>query len=155
MDAAKEEERVGVRCPRRELQFLDSFVVSGEFRTRSELIRAALRDFLARRARAGSEATTSAVPKTHEAPVAAAGAPGSFRPEELDVLQGYADLVMNGASMGDALATIVRLGLSLEKVRTAVEEQRSLVRGSAERRNKVEGAERTSQELERRGYLGA
>jgi Arc/MetJ-type ribon-helix-helix transcriptional regulator len=155
MDAAKEEERVGVRCARRELQFLDSFVVSGEFRTRSELIRAALKDFLARRARADSEAPTSTAPRTHEAPVAAAAGLVSFRPEEMELLQSYADLVLNGASIGDALAAIVRQGLSMEKVRTVVAEQRGLVRDSAERRTKVEGAGQTSQELERRGYLGA
>lgn len=155
MDAVREEERVGVRCPRRELQLLDSFVVSGEFRTRSELIREALKDFLTRRARAGSEVPTPTAPRTHAAPVPAVGAPVSFRPEELELLQLYADLVMNGASLGDALANIVRLGLSLERVRAVVAEQRGLVRDSAERRDKVEGAERTSQELERQGYLGA
>jgi Arc/MetJ-type ribon-helix-helix transcriptional regulator len=155
MDAAKEEERVGVRCSRRELQFLDSFVVSGEFRTRSELIRDAIREFLSRRVRDASPATETAAPKTHTAPAAEARAPGSFRQEEMELLTSYADLVMNGASVGDAIAAIVRQGISLEKVRAVVAEQRGLVRDSAERRTRVEGAERTSQELEHRGYLGA
>lgn len=154
MEAVKEEERVGVRCSRRELQFLDSFVVSGEFRTRSELIREALRDFLARRAREAPAESATARPRTHEAPAASASAPGSFRPEELELLTDYADLVMNGASVGDALAAIVRQGIPMEKVRQVVAEQRGLVRDSAERRTKVENAGRSSQELERQGYLG-
>ncbi|MDE1821447.1 MAG: hypothetical protein KGJ23_00920 [Euryarchaeota archaeon] len=153
MEAAKEEERVGVRCSRRELQFLDSFVVSGEFRTRSELIREALKDFLARRAREVPEAPATTQPRTHTAPVQG-NAAGSFRPEELELLTEYAELVLNGASVGDALAAIVRQGIPMEKVRTVVAEQRALVRDSAERRTKVENAGRTSQELERQGYLG-
>ena len=155
MDAVKEEERVGVRCARRELQFLDSFVVSGEFRTRSELIREALKDFLARRSREVPEANAATQPRTHTAPAAYQGIAAAFRPEEMELLTDYADLVMNGASVGDALAAIVRQGISLEKVRQVVAEQRGLLKDSVERRARVEKAERSSQELERRGYLGA
>ncbi len=154
MEAAKEEERVGVRCSRRELQFLDSFVVSGEFRTRSELIREALKDFLARRSREVPEANATTQPRTHTAPAATQGIAASFRPEEAELLQEYAELVMNGASVADALAAIVRQGIPMEKVRQVVAEQRGLVRDSAERRSKVENAELASQTLERQGYLG-
>ena len=38
-----DDERIALRCSRRELQLLDSFVASGEFRSRSELMRKALR----------------------------------------------------------------------------------------------------------------
>ena len=58
--AAPEDERIALRCNRRELQLLDSFVANGEFRSRSELMRKALLDFL--RLRAMTAVTTPVAP---------------------------------------------------------------------------------------------
>ena len=153
MGAANEEERIAVRCTRRELQHLDSFVVSGEFATRSELIRAALRDFLARRARA--EPVLAPAPSTQ--PQAVAAAEGSFVPlrrDELETFEAYGRLVANGTQLEDMLSQLVRRGALELKVEELVAKHRSQVRGAAERRTQEEELQQTSAKLERRGILG-
>ncbi len=151
MLTAKEEERIAVRCSRRELQFLDSFVVSGEFSTRSELIRAALQDFLSRRAR-----EAPADPAPVPAPASANPAPPAseipLRPEEREIVEAYAELVQNGAPVSATLAELVRRGMRDGRIVEQVEATRNLVRSSAERREKAQQAARSAQELERQGY---
>jgi Arc/MetJ-type ribon-helix-helix transcriptional regulator len=153
MGAANEEERIAVRCTRRELQHLDSFVVSGEFATRSELIRAALRDFLARRAR--SEPALASKPSPE--PTAVPTPEGSFVPlrrDEMETIAAYGRLVANGAALEDMLSQLVRRGALELKVEELVAKHRSQVHSAAERRTHEEELQRTSQKLERRGILG-
>ncbi|MGI0156583.1 MAG: hypothetical protein ACREDE_10700, partial [Thermoplasmata archaeon] len=98
-----EDARIALRCNRKELQLVDSFVVNGEFETRSELMRAALHAFL--RARAMSTAPTP--------PVDAEGfieVPVRLRPDEYAAFETYARHVANGRPVRDLLAEIVRRG---------------------------------------------
>jgi hypothetical protein len=151
MEPAREEERIALRCSRRELQFLDSFVVSGEFSTRSELIRAALREFLSHRARAAPEAPP-APPPPGPAPLPDLVVP--LRPEEREVVEAYAELVQDHAPVSSTLAELVRRGLRDGKVVEQLEATRSLVRASAERRSQAQQAAKSPEELQRQGFLG-
>jgi len=92
-----EDARIALRCNRKELRLVDSFVSQGEYSTRSELMRAALHAFL--RSRAMSTAPTP--------PVDAEGfieVPVRLRPEEYAALETYAHHVANGRPVRDLLA---------------------------------------------------
>jgi len=143
-----EEERIAVRCTRRELQQLDSFVLSGEFSSRSELIRAALRDFLSRRARA---ALVSPGTLPAEAFVRV---PVRLRAEERDLYEAYCELVANGAPLEDILAQWVRRGALEARAQALVEEIRGRVRAETERRHQLQELERSGEDLQKRGLLG-
>jgi len=108
-----EDARIALRCNRKELQLVDSFVVNGEFSTRSELMRAALHAFL--RSRAMSTAPTPAVDAEGLIEV-----PVRLRPEEYAALETYAHHVANGRSVRDILAEIVRRGEMEMKVHELV-----------------------------------
>lgn len=150
MAPTTEDERIAVRCTRRELQHLDSFVVSGEFGSRSELIRAALRDYLARRVRGEPAPVPTAQPPALSPPEALA----HLSPEELETYAAYGQMVANGASLGDILAQLARRGALELKVDAMVTEARTRKRNAVERRTQVEELKQTSEELQRRGILG-
>lgn len=143
-----EDERIALRCNRRELQLLDSFVANGEFRSRSELMRRALLDFL--RVRAMSAVTT---------PVAAA--PNDLievavrlRPEEVEAFHTYARLVGNDRPIGDVLAEAVRHGELAMKVSELASRHRGLSHEAAEARASLSSLKRSGEDLERRGVVG-
>lgn len=140
-----EDERIALRCNRKELQLLDSFVANGEFRSRSELMRAALREFL--RGRALSGAMVSGPTDAVEVAV-------RVRRDELAEFAAYGELVANGAAVPAVLAELARRGALELKVRELVANARQSVRQSAESREQVEGLQRAGAELTRRGIVG-
>jgi Arc/MetJ-type ribon-helix-helix transcriptional regulator len=144
-----EDERIALRCHRRELQLLDSFVASGEFRSRSELMRAALYAYL--RTRTMSAVTTPALP---ENPRGLIEVPVRLRRDEVETLQAYGDLVANGQAMEDLLAVLVRRAEVELKVSETVERSRASVKAASETRNRIKELGRTGEELERRGVVG-
>ncbi|MCI4330644.1 MAG: ribbon-helix-helix domain-containing protein [Thermoplasmata archaeon] len=143
-----EEERIALRCARKELQLLDSFVVSGEFRSRSELMRAALREFL--RARAMS----AVAPPAKEAPSGLVEVPVRLRAEEVETLGAYGTLVGNGRDIGDVLADLVRRGELELKVSELVERHRLAAHEAAETRVQLGALRRSGEDLAKKGVLG-
>ena len=142
-----EEARIALRCNRKELRLVDSFVTNGEFSTRSELIRAALHAFL--RSRAMSTAPTP--------PVDAEGlveVPVRLRPEEYAALETYAQHVANRSSVKDILAEIVRRGEMEMKVHELVQRARATVREAVETRTQVGALGESAKDLERKGVVG-
>ena len=143
-----EDERIALRCNRRELQLLDTFVADGEFRSRSDLMRQALHEFL--RARASPAVL---------APVAARSAglldvAVRLRPEEVEAFQVFADTVANGQSLGDVLAQAVRRGEVEMKVFELAKRARLQVQEAAEARASLSSLKRSAEDLERRGVVG-
>ena len=142
-----EDARIALRCNRKELQLVDSFVASGEFPTRSELMRAALHAFL--RSHAMSTAPTP--------PVDAEGfveVPVRLRPEEYAALETYARHVANGRPVRDILAEIVRRGEMEMKVHELVQRARATVREAVETRTQVGALTESGKDLERKGVVG-
>jgi len=143
-----EDERIALRCNRKELQLLDSFVTNGEFRSRSELMRRALQEFL--RARAMSAAT-----------IPAAAARGDLvevsvrlRSEEVEAFQTYAAHIANGQTLGDVLAQAVRRGEVELKVSELARRARGQIQEAAENRASLSSLKRSAEDLERRGVVG-
>ena len=140
-----QDEPIPLRCNRKELQRLDSFVTNGEFRSRSELMRAALREFL--RGRALSGAMISGEGDTVEVPV-------RVRRDEVATLSAYGTLVANGSPLPAVLAELARRGALELKVAELVAAARGSVRASAESREQIAGLRRAGAELERKGVIG-
>ncbi len=142
-----EDARIALRCNRKELRLVDSFVTSGEFPTRSELMRAALHAFLTSRAM-----STAPTP-----PVDAEGfveIPVRLRPEEYADLEAYARHVANGRPVRDLLAEFVRRSEMELKVHELVQRARATVREAAETRTQVGALGESGRDLERKGVLG-
>jgi len=142
-----EDARIALRCNRKELRLVDSFVSQGEYSTRSELMRAALHAFL--RSRAMSTAPTP--------PVDAEGfieVPVRLRPEEYAALETYAHHVANGRPVRDLLAEIVRRGEMELKVNELVQRARATVREAVETRTQVGALQESGKDLERKGVVG-
>jgi hypothetical protein len=143
-----EDERIALRCNRKELQLLDSFVATGEFSSRSELMRQALRDFLRARAMTGiPPAPTPDARGLVEVSV-------RLRPEEVETLSAYGELVENGEPLGDLLAKLVRRAELELKVSELVARARASVRDAAESRARLGALQRHGEELERKGVVG-
>ena len=143
-----EEERIALRCTRKELQLLDSFVADGEFRSRSELMRAALREFL--RARVASVATPPAAARTGDL----VEVPVRLRASEVETFRDYASQVANGRELGDLLADLVRRGELELKVAELVERARRSRRENDEARKRLGELAQSGVDLERRGVVG-
>ncbi len=141
-----EDERIALRCNRKELQLVDSFVSSGEFRSRSELMRVALRDFLRTRA-------ASAMAPASE-PAGLIAVPVRLRRDELETLVAHAKLVGNDRPIGDLLAELVRRGEMELKVAELVQRHRLSVQQWEETRAAVAALERTGRRLEDQGVVG-
>lgn len=142
-----EDARIALRCNRKELRLVDSFVANGEYPTRSELMRAALHAFL--RSRAMSTAPTP--------PVDAEGfveVPVRLRPEEYAAFETYAQHVGNGRQVRDLLAEIVRRGEMELKVNELVQRARATVREAVETRTQVGALQESGKDLERKGVVG-
>lgn len=140
-----EDERIALRCNRKELQLLDSFVANGEFRSRSELMRAALRAFL--KERALSDAMVPGAAESVTVPL-------QIRPDEVATYAAYGELVENGAKLPAVLAGLVRRGALELKVSELVAGARQSVRRSAEAREQLVELQRTGAELSRKGVVG-
>ncbi len=140
-----EDERIALRCNRKELQLLDSFVASGEFRSRSELMRAALHGFL--RERTKDAGSVPGVSSDETVPV-------RLRHDEIGELATYGELVANGTVLPDLLAQLVRRGALELKVSELVARSRQSVRESAEERSRLRALERSGADLARRGIVG-
>jgi Arc/MetJ-type ribon-helix-helix transcriptional regulator len=143
-----EDERIALRCNRKELQLLDSFVANGEFRSRSELMRRALQEFL--RARAMSAVTIPAA----RAPGDLVEVPVRLRSEEVEAFETYAAHVANGQTLGDVLAQAVRRGEVELKVSELARRARSQIQEAAENRASLSSLKRSAEDLERRGVVG-
>ena len=142
-----EDARIALRCTRKELRLVDSFVTNGEFSTRSELMRAALHAFL--RSRALSTAPTP--PRDAEGLVEV---PVRLRPEEYAAFESYARHVANGRPVRDILAEIVRRGEMELKIVELVQRTRATVRDAVESRTQVGELEESGKDLERKGVVG-
>ncbi|MCI4363425.1 MAG: ribbon-helix-helix domain-containing protein [Thermoplasmata archaeon] len=140
-----EDERIALRCNRRELQLLDTFVATGEFGSRSELMREALRQFLRGRAFSGTF-----VPGDADS----ADVPVRLRRDELVEFATYGEQVSNGQPLSSVLAELVRRGAIELRVSDLVARARSSVKLSAEARERLEALDASARELERKGVLG-
>jgi Arc/MetJ-type ribon-helix-helix transcriptional regulator len=142
-----EDARIALRCNRKELELVDSYVTHGEFATRSELMRAALHAFL--RSRAMSDLPMP--------PVDAEGfieVPVRLRPEEYAAIETYARHIVNGRSVRDVLAEIVRHGEMEMKVNELVARARQSVRDAVSSRSQVDALQESGKDLERKGVVG-
>jgi Arc/MetJ-type ribon-helix-helix transcriptional regulator len=144
-----EDERIALRCTRQELQLLDSFVVSGEFRSRSELMREALRAFLRSRALPAVIPLASGSP-----PEGLVEVPVRLRAAEAETYRAYGTLVANGRELPDVLAELVRRGDLELKVTELVERTRRTVREERSSTEQLGALARSGEELERRGVVG-
>jgi Arc/MetJ-type ribon-helix-helix transcriptional regulator len=143
-----EDERIALRCNRKELQLLDTFVSSGEFESRSELMRKALHVFL--RSRAESAVLTPPTP----APTGLIEAPVRLRQDEVETFREYSALVANDQPVHDVLAQLVRRGALELQVSELVARARGAVRKAAEERAQVQALESSGKDLERQGVVG-
>ncbi len=142
-----EDARIALRCNRRELRLVDSFVTNGEFSTRSELMRAALHAFLRSRAMSTAPAPPVDAEGLVEVPV-------RLRPEEYAAFETYARHVANGRPVKDLLAELVRRAEMELKVNELVQRARATVREAAETRNQVGALQESGKDLERKGVVG-
>ena len=143
----REEARIALRCTLSELRLVDSFVSSGEYTTRSELLRAALHAFLRSRALSG----------TPTPPVDAEGlveVPIRLKPEECAAALEFARHMHNRAELKDALAFVYRYGEDALNVRKHAERVRELNREATERRTAVGDLSDSVSDLRRKGVVG-
>jgi Arc/MetJ-type ribon-helix-helix transcriptional regulator len=143
-----EDQRIALRCNRKELQLLDSLVANGEYESRSELMRRALHEFL--RARALTLVTDRPAPS----PTDLVEVPVRLRAAEAETFRAYGRLVVNGRDLGDVLAELVRRGDLELKVSELVERARRSQREDAEARERLSALARSADDLERRGVVG-
>lgn len=142
-----EDERIALRCNRKELQLLDSFVVTGEFKSRSELMREALREFL----RARSLVAVAPVPSD---PTGVREVPVRLRNDEVEGYTAYGELVANGQPLPDVLAMLVRRGGLELKVPELVQQARTQKRQAEETHTRIAGLRESAETLARKGVLG-
>jgi Arc/MetJ-type ribon-helix-helix transcriptional regulator len=143
-----EDERIALRCHLRELQLLDTFVASGEFRSRSDLMRHALLEFLR------SRATDAVAPPAAALPEGLVEVPVRLRAEEVETFRAYAKLVGNDRPLGDLLAELVRHGEVALKVSDLAARHRGLSQDAAQARASMNSLKRSADDLERRGVVG-
>lgn len=143
----REDARIALRCTLSELRLVDSFVSSGEYPTRSELLRASLHAFL--RSRAMSSTPTPAVDSEGYVEVAI-----RLKPEEDADTIAYARHVMNNADVRDALAQIFRYGEKDAKVHDLAQHARERNREAVETRTRVGELSDSGRELQRKGVVG-
>lgn len=143
-----EDERIALRCNRRELQLLDTFVGSGEFESRSELMREALREFLRNRTESAVQTPPTA------SPTGLLEAPVRLRQDEVETFREYGALVANDQPLNDVLAQLVRRGAHELQVAELVARARGAVRKAAEERAQVRALETSARDLERQGVVG-
>ncbi len=141
------EERIALRCSLDELRLVDSFVASGDYPTRSELLRAALHAFLRSRAMSGTPTPTVDAEGLVEVPI-------RLSPEEVAMVEDYARHIGNRMELRDALALVFRhgergLGVT-EQAQRGVERSRK----AAETRNRLGTLSESGRDLQRKGVVG-
>ena len=143
----REEARIALRCTLSELRLVDSFVSSGEFATRSELLRAALHAFL--RSRAMSTTPTPPVDADGLVEVAI-----RLKPEECDAAEAYARHMANRMELRDALAFIFRYGEIALGVSDHAQRGVERSRKAAETRDRLGTLSESGRDLQRKGVVG-
>lgn len=146
--ARPEDERIALRCNARELELLDAMVSEGGFSSRSSLMREILRDYLRSRALPG-ESHGSAERDARFAEVTV-----RLRPDEVETISAYGELVGNGQELRDLLAQLVRHGEQELRVSETVARSRASVKAGAESRRRAQELRESAAELERRGVVG-
>lgn len=142
-----EDARIALRCTLKELRLVDSFVSSGEFPTRSELMRAALHAFLRSRTMSTSPTPSVDAEGYMEVPI-------RLTPEEFAAARSYAHHVANRSEMKDVLAQIFRRGELELKVKELAQRAREQVREAVETRTQVGALSESGRDLERKGVVG-
>ncbi len=143
----REEARIALRCTLSELRLVDSFVTSGEYTTRSELLRAALHAFL--RSRAMSSTPTPSVDADGLVEVTI-----RLKPEEYAAAEAYAHDMGNRAEVRDVLALAFRYGEEKLELRRHALRARELNREAAEARSAAGELSGSVEELRRKGVVG-
>ncbi len=143
----REEARIALRCSLAELRLVDSFVGSGGYATRSELLRAALHAFL--RSRAMSSTPTPPVDADGLVEVAI-----RLTPEECAAAEAYARHMANRMELRDALALVFRYGEEKLEVGRHALRSRERIREAAEARARVGDLSESGRDLERKGVVG-
>jgi Arc/MetJ-type ribon-helix-helix transcriptional regulator len=134
------EVKLAFRTSRRELKAMDAFVLAGDFRNRSELVRVAIERYLSE--------------KLHEAPREPGSVEGPrvrLRSEELDTVEKFAKLVA-GNDLEEALAMLVRYGLKKVEADEMVKDAERRTH-EAPVRAREEDLDRTRLDLAERGVL--
>lgn len=127
---------------------MDTFVTSGEFESRSELMREALREFV--RARTETAVRNPPTP----GPTGLLESPVRLRQDEVETFREYGALVSNDQPLSDVLAQLVRRGALELEVSELVARARGAVRKAAEERAQVKALETSGRDLERQGVVG-
>ncbi len=143
----REDARIALRCTLSELRLVDSFVSSGEYATRSELLRAALHAFL--RSRAMSSTPTPRVDADGLVEVSI-----RLNPEECAAAEAYARHMNNRADLRDTLALIFRYGEEALQVRQHAKRGREQNREAVEARTAAGELSDGVRDLERKGVVG-
>lgn len=142
-----EEARIALRCTLKELRLVDSYVASGEYGTRSELMRAALHAFLRSRTMSSTTAPKADADGFVEVPI-------RLTPEECAAADAYARHIGNRMELRDALAIIFRYGEHALKVDELTKRARDQARDAADTRSKVGELSESGRDMERRGFVG-
>jgi len=142
-----EEARIALRCNRKELELLDSFVASGDFESRSELVRGALHAFLRSRA-------LSAVPTPRVDSEGLMEVPVRLRPDEVATWEAYAKTIANGRPVADLFAEAVRHHERRLEAVDLAKRGRERVREAVDSRAKVHALGESARNLERKGLVG-
>ncbi len=125
MRPTKGEEKLAVRLSERELKAIDAHVHAGGFRTRSELVRAAIEQYLA----FNLETLTRRTESPEEIRV-------RLREHEIDLISRYVELVAGG-NLADALAMLVRRGVDVTQVLEAVRGAETRLQEAGSRNSRV------------------
>ncbi len=142
-----EDARIALRCNRRELELIDSFVANGEFESRSELLRAAMHALLRSRALSTDTTPERDAEGFVEVPI-------RLRPHEVAEWKAYAHFLENDRPLRDLLAALVREAAMARKVRDQVDYHRVGAQTAAGHQEREAALRESGKDLERRGVVG-
>jgi len=142
-----EEARIALRCNRKELELLDSFVSRGEYGSRSELVRAAMHAFLRTRALS----TVPTPPRDSEGFVEV---PVRMYPHEYEEWTAYAHFLQGGRPLRDVLGTFLREAQAERGVRELVQYHRQSHRNAVGQQEGTAALRESGKDLQRKGVVG-
>ncbi len=142
-----EDARIALRCNRKELELVDSFVSSGEYESRSELVRAALHAFL--RSRALSTVPTP--PRDSEGFVEV---PVRLKPHEYEEWTAYAHFLEDDRPLREILGRFLREAQVSRNVRDLVLYHRQSHRNAVGQQEGTAALRESGKDLQRRGVVG-
>ncbi len=145
--ADPEDARIALRCHRKELELIDSFVANGEFESRSELLRAAMHALLRSRSLSAEVAPTRDSEGYVEVPV-------RMRPHELAEWEAWASYMENGQPVRDVLARAIREIASGRHMRETIAYHREGAQQAAARQEQESALRESGKNLERKGVVG-